>query len=293
MKIIDLYSQFTQAFEKHKAFTPEMTADPEFSALFKMAQDWEVGLLNVESWLKTPEYNHHRKIAEKFIERAPDVLSRVQDFFGDKLHGEIRLAPSFMQFDGFARYDSGNHTVWFGIDHPDADEDYLKVLMAHELSHVHRDHQPNVWGHTGVPLKNFTREMYLEAVTAEEHLASEGLATLFSQVVYPEVPLHIHHYYEPHEMAWCLENKSAIDKAMRQCLNTDQNVWKFYGDDVIAPGSPSRTQYFWGAYQISEWLEAQQKSAAQEFLNRGKNHDQKIILAHKLPASDFDCFKVQ
>ena len=89
--------------------------------------------------------------------------------------------------------------------------------------------------------KKVSRREYLDQMDHLEHLASEGLATLFSQVVYPEVPLHVHHYYFKEEMRWCMENVSLIEEALVRCMKTDQEVWRFYEDDVVAPGSPPRT----------------------------------------------------
>ena len=37
-------------------------------------------------------------------------------------------------------------------------------------------------------------------------------------------------------------------------MKKDQDVWAFYAEDAVAPGSPSRTQYFWAAKVLSEWI---------------------------------------
>ena len=187
-----------------------------------------------------------------------------------------------MRFDGFARYDSGFHTVWFGVDHPDANESYLKALMSHELSHVYRDHQPRVWEFLKKPLNEVSRQEYLDNSTALEHLVSEGLATLFSQVVFPEIPLHLHHYYFAEEMEWCLRNFSLIGQAIKERMKKDEDVWSFYAEDVVAPGSPSRTQYFWGAKVISDWL-------PQRFPK--KSLKEAVIEVHGWPSEEFECFQ--
>ncbi len=283
MIINDMYSEMIKAIEtsSDKSIIKILNSNPALKPLFNMASEWGIDLGNVEKWMKSPEYKSHQAMAEAFIKKVPEVLHKIEEKFGEKLIGEVRLCPSLMQFDGFARYDSGSHTVWFGVDHPDADEDYLKVLMAHELSHVYRDHRPEVWAFLGKPLEKITRAEYLENMSAAEHLASEGLATLFSQAVFPEVPLHVHHYYFSEEMKWCLENSKLIEKAIFSCLKSDQNVWKFYEDDIVAPNSPSRVQYFWGALRIREWLES------------SAGFERALIEAHGLPAHAFKCFEAK
>ena len=81
-------------------------------------------------------------------------------------------------------------------------------------------------------------------------------------------------------MKWCLEHFDVIDKAIRRCLATDQEVWKFYGDDVIEPGSPSRTQYFWAAKILTDWLPEKTGLPLREA----------ILKSHSWPASEFSCF---
>jgi hypothetical protein len=282
LKITDIYTPFIEGFVKtgRKDITSIMSGDQRLEALRDMALEWGQDLENIVRWMKSAEYGRQEQTALEFIKIAPQVLKKVEKSFNTELTGELRLSPSLMRFDGFARYDSGSHCIWFGVDHPDADKNYLEVLLAHELSHVYRDHQPKVWGHLGKPLKEITRDEYLEASTGIEHLASEGLATLNSQLIYPEIPMHVHHYYFKEEMKWCLDHFDEIDKSIRECLKGDQNVWEFYEEDRVMPGSPSRTQYYWAARVLSQWLP--QKT--------GLPLGESIIQAHGWPAKDFTCF---
>jgi len=284
MKIVDIYSHFIESFEKSKKGDLQIVLreDPRLETLKSFAEDWGMDLKNVLRWMKSTEYKQHMLVAEKFITQAPKVVKHIENIFGETLKGEVRLSPSLMRFDGFARYDSGSHTVWFGVDHPDATESYLDALMSHELSHVYRDHQPKVWGFLNKPLAKVSRQEYLDNSSALEHLVSEGLATLFSQIAFPKIPLHVHHYYFAEEMEWCLKNFAVIDKAIRARMKKDEDVWSFYAEDAVAPGSPSRTQYFWAAKVLSEWL-----------LKRfpKKTFSQAVIEVHGWAAVDFDCFR--
>lgn len=257
----------------HKILEKNETLKP----LLSMSEEWGIDLPNVVRWVGSPEYLKIAKRAEDFIKRAPDFLAKIESEVGELKNGELRLGPSLMQFDGFARFDQGYSTVWFGVDHPDGDLDYLQALLAHELSHVYRESHEEVFSHTGKKPTELSRPEYLDQMTAREHIVSEGLATLFSQVIFPEIPVRLHHFYYDHEMKWCLENIPTIEAAIVRCLKTDQEVWKFYKDDVIAPGSPSRTHYFWSAFKLAEFL--------------GKGDLKKnVIEAHRKHSRSFHCF---
>ena len=83
----------------------------------------------------------------KFVKAAPTVVKHIEHIFGESLKGEIHLSPSLMRFDGFARYDSGAHTVWFRVDHPDATHGIFgSRLMSHRalLSRVSGSPAPSM-----------------------------------------------------------------------------------------------------------------------------------------------------
>jgi len=281
MQILDVFTPFVRALKASRSLEAAIQQTAHLSPFAQRAQSWGVDFREVGQWILSDYYQSHiQQVSLPFLEMAPAVVKKVESILGvQELPGEIHLIPSLTAFDGFARYDSGHHTVLLGVDFPDASTDYLKVLTSHELSHVYRDHQPEVWGHLGKPLREITREEYLESVTAHEHLVSEGLATLFSQFLFPEIDASIHHYYEENEWQWCQAHHSIIEHALHQCLSNphDQDVWRFYGEDQVAPGSPSRTQYYYASHRIQNWLPSpvQLKS---------------VIEAHAWHADRFYCF---
>jgi len=268
VKILDLY---TILRENPRAFVTDERLRP-FQAL---ARNWEIDETALAEWFSSRDGIQKRAVAEAFVREVPSVVTKVESVFQRELPGLLLLMPSFGEFDGFARYDHGEHQVMLGIDFPDADLDYLKALTAHELSHVYRDHAPEVWRHLGKPLREVSRKEYLDAGTAEEHLASEGLATLFSQMIFPEIAPHVHHFYEPEEWSWCLENEAKIEAALLECLAGDADVWSFYGESRVGRGSPSRLQYFWAAKRI------------QEALSRGSEARAALVRLHESPVASF------
>jgi hypothetical protein len=227
---------------------------PEYSEVQKVFKNWNVGEKDLYEWMKSESAREKEQVALQFTKRATEVVGTVERTFGRELPGALVLMPSFGDLDGFARYDHGRHTVLLGIDFPDADEQYLQALTAHELSHVYRDHSPEVWAHLGKPLESISRNEYLENGTAEEHLMSEGLATLFSMTLFPEISLATHHYYSNEEYEWCTRNHDLIEESFRECLNGDKDVWSYYSEGRVAAGSPSRTQYYWAAHRIAQNL---------------------------------------
>ena len=240
-------------------------------------QAWGYTDSELVKWFKELSTPRMREVAHDYLSSVHDVVGQVESVFGAPLKGELVLIPSMGEVDGFARFDKGYHTVMLGIDFPDASLDYLRALTAHELSHVYRDHSPSVWGFLGKPLKEVSREEYLEATTGREHLVSEGLATLTSQYIFPEVAIHDHHYYDLEEMNWCLENSEKISKALERCVKaSDPEPWQFYSPGAAGKGSPSRTHYYWAALKIDAWIRS--------------TPGMSLIKAHTLPADQITCF---
>jgi hypothetical protein len=280
MKIIDVYTPFLETLARTQSLHAALKATQQLSPFAKRADDWGIVWSEVEAWMLSPAYESHAlRSASPYLRQVTEIVRQVEASLGvGSLPGELHLIPSCQAFDGFARYELGHHRVLLGIDFPDADLSYLQALTAHELSHVYRDHQPEVWSRLGKPLSQITRQEYLDAGSAREHLVSEGLATLFSQLLFPSIPAATHHYYERPEYEWCTLNRDLIDAALRTCLSdpSDENVWRFYGEDEVAAGSPSRTHYFWAAERLREFLDEPDLEA--------------LIEAHRWSADRFTCF---
>ncbi len=235
----------------------KLQTSPELKHAHPVFQAWGYTELELSQWFKQSSTPKMRETARLYLDEVRGIVARVEQIFATPLAGELVLIPSMGEVDGFARFDRGQHTVMLGIDYPDASLDYLRALTAHELSHVYRDHSPEVWSFLGKPLSEVSRDEYLEATTGREHLVSEGLATLASQLIYPQVQIHEHHYYFPEEMSWCLANDAKINKALEACLRSPEpDPWRFYATGVVAKGAPSRTHYYWAARKIAAWIES-------------------------------------
>ena len=279
MQILDLYTPLRASVGRGFRGYEVFETDSALAPVRELAKNWELDQASIDLWFTSAEGTRKRATAEAYLNVAPAIVAKVESLFGGELAGVLVLMPSFGDFDGFARFELGEHRVMLGIDFPDADVDYLKALTAHELSHVFRDHSPEVWRHLGKPLSQVTRKEYLDGHDAQEHLVSEGLATLFSQTVFPEIEARIHHFYERQEWEWCLKHEAAIEAAIRDCLAGDEDVWSFYGESRVARGSPSRTQYYWAAKKLTE--EARASSAVMA----------SVLAMHARPAREFLIFQ--
>jgi HPt (histidine-containing phosphotransfer) domain-containing protein len=272
MRLHNHYTPFLDHWEKTKSLRAALE-NSSVPHLQNSAQEIHPALEEHarQTWLTKAE------TAQAYLDALPETLARIHDAAPElkTLPGEIHLVPSLGHTDGFARYDRGAHTVYLGIDHPDADLAYLQALTAHELSHVIRDHRPATWAHLGKPLQHITRREYLDAATNEEHLVSEGLATLFSQHVFPEIDARTHHFYDPIEWAWITANLDEIDRALIEELNAhDPDVWSFYGEGRVSPGSPGREQYYWAALKIDR-------------AHQVRTRRDTLLELHGAPASEF------
>lgn len=289
MKIVDLYSALLEMIEHplegryrgSYSGTDFFSQNPEFHFLESIARSWGLDQNSIREWMLSPLAQQKRASALAYIRESREIVTRIETVFKKELPGVLVLMPSFGDFDGFARYDLGHHQVMLGIDFPDSDLQYMKALTAHELSHVYRDHAPEVWSHLGKPLREVKRKEYLDAGTAQEHLVSEGLATLFSHALFPEIPEAVHHYYETHEWEWCVQHADEIEEAFLRCLKDDEDVWSFYSEEKLGKGSPSRLQYYWAAKKIRSLIGEPRRSLRE------------LVSLHEKPAKDFHFFNLK
>ena len=278
MKIINKYDDFVEGLDRGVPIDVLIKSNGYHDDIIERMKTFGLDFGKIKPWMQSSSYESRKELVRKFKVSAIKILERVQTLFSCEFKGEIWICASLMHIDGFARFDHGSHVVYLGADHPEATENYLTALLAHELSHVYRDHQPNVWKFLGMPLEQISRQKYMEHYLKEEHLISEGLATLFSQFAFPEIPVDVHHFYSGNELAWFNGKHELVENKISEFLHGDYDWSCFYRDDYIANGSPSRAQYYWAAQEIKKMLMAQTPN---DFKNG-------LILAHKTYAPDFD-----
>ena len=75
-------------------------------------------------------------------------------------------------------------------------------------------------------------------------IMAEGLAVLFSEVVYPEIPWHRHLFLTPERLQWCQENQEVLLELAGADLASEKLVPILFGPGDANAGLPPRTGYF-------------------------------------------------
>lgn len=180
-----------------------------------------------------------------YPDRAHRTVAKVEELFGRTLDADMCLFAAFGRIDGYARFDRGRHVVYIGCDYPEPDDAYLDLIIAHETGHVVREGNPATWTALGGSI-DMSHDEFTERCPFEEHMVGEGLSTALSEAIWPGRPLHEYLYFTPEQHAWCVENHAAIREGLRRFHGTCEAHYSLYGLDAIAPGSPERTQYYFG-----------------------------------------------
>ncbi len=194
-------------------------------------------------------------------QRAHRTVEAVERFLGAPLEGDLVLFGALGRMDGYARFDRGSHVVYIGLDYPaegsggvDA-ATYFDILIAHELGHVVREGRPGTWSALGERI-DMSHDDFVERVPFDEHMLGEGLSTALSEVLYPGHGSEAYLFFEPAQARWCEAHDAEIAAVARRLYGTRQEHWFLYGRDAVAPGSPERTQYYWGWQVVKRLMRA-------------------------------------
>lgn len=177
--------------------------------------------------------------------RAAKTAAEVERFFGRTLDADLVLIAGFGRLDGYARFERGRHTVYIGADYPEDEDHYLDLIIAHEVGHVVREGDPRTWRALGLEI-DMTHEEFQERCPFEEHMIGEGLSTALSEAIFPGHAPREYLYFTDEQYAWCAAHEAEIEAGLRAFRGTSEAHYGLYARDAIAPGSPERTQYYWG-----------------------------------------------
>ncbi|MBC7692083.1 MAG: hypothetical protein H7222_09955, partial [Methylotenera sp.] len=187
--------------------------------------------------------------------RVRSRLAQLEELFGFKLEGEIFLLGAFTTMDGFARFDRGRHRVYLGMDESHGRGQYLDVLITHELTHVARETRPEIWHALGLDPK-MPREVYLEAMSAIEHLFSEGFSCVISELLVPDEKPWGYVYQTEDSLKQVLQHGPAIDRYIHRELKRRDggDYGNFYDVDSYGPELPDYTHYVWAWQWVKHLL---------------------------------------
>jgi hypothetical protein len=98
----------------------------------------------------------------------------------------------------------------------------------------------------------------------------EGVSVFFSQLVYPEIPLHRHLFLTPERLRWCRENQEALLDIAGADLAGEKLIPVLFGPGDADAGIPPRAGYF----------------LAREMLGHCLSHHGSALLAETFPGSE-------
>ena len=156
-------------------------------------------------------------------------IELVESLFGFSLQGEVFLLGTFLNMDGFARFDRGEHQVFLGVDENHHDRSYLDILTTHELTHVARESRPEVWEGFGLDPK-MKRTDFLEYQPVIEHLMGEGFSCAVSEILIPGEAPWKYVYQTEKSLKNVYERAQEIDRRIhREIPKPDGDYGSFYG----------------------------------------------------------------
>jgi hypothetical protein len=172
-------------------------------------------------------------------------ISKTEELFGVPLRGELQLFGAFEYMDGYARYESGQHRVFMGVDESFDRDPYLDVLMTHEFGHVAREGQPEVWHGFGLsPL--MTNPEFTDQQPVIEHLFGEGLSCWASEQLVPSLESHWYCYQTQESMERIFDRKDALNEVIHTFLSDPAADYSsLYQTRIYGSGMPSYAHYYW------------------------------------------------
>jgi hypothetical protein len=161
---------------------------------------------------------------------AGEALQRCQGIFPMQPAPEVYLFVGFFSADGAALSVDGTPAIALGLERFRDFKD-IPLLVAHEYCHcaqrrLLRDLQP-----ADPPLLS-------------RKIMGEGISVLFTQLVYPEIPLHRHLFLTPERLHWCRENEETLLDLAAADLGTEKLIPVLFGAGDPDAGLPPRVGYF-------------------------------------------------
>ena len=117
-------------------------------------------------------------------------------------------------------------------------------------------------------------------------IVAEGLSVLFTEIVYPEIPLHRHLFLTPERLQWCLENQEVLLELAGADLASEKLVPILFGPGDPNAGLPPRLGYFVASQMLEHCLT---EHGAEEFGKVFPGFEKlfrKIIIKGKIQGSE-------
>lgn len=161
---------------------------------------------------------------------AGEALRRCRAVLPLEPEPAVYLFVGFFSPDGFTVDLEGQPAIGIGLERFKDFKD-LSLLVAHEYCHCAQR----------VHLKDFISR---EERPLLHSVVAEGFSVLFTEVVYPQIPLHRHLFLTPERLAWCRENEQTLLELAGADLATEKLVPVLFGQGDPQAGIPPRVGYY-------------------------------------------------
>lgn len=187
---------------------------------------------------------------------AAEAVDKCQAIFPREAQPPVYLFVGFFSADGCTVEVGESPVIALGLERFRDFQD-LSLLISHEYGH---------FALRGL-LKNRSAQ---GPPTLFSRVISEGLSVFFSQLVYPEIPLHRHLFLTPERLRWCRENQEALLDIAGADLAGEKLIAILFGPGDSDAGIPPRVGYF----------------LAREMLGHCLSHHGSVLLAENFPGSE-------
>ncbi|HXZ36200.1 MAG TPA: DUF2268 domain-containing putative Zn-dependent protease [Thermodesulfobacteriota bacterium] len=187
---------------------------------------------------------------------AAEALNRCQAIFPREPQPPVYLFVGFFSADGVTVKVGGAQVIALGLERFRDFQDF-PLLVSHEYGHF-------AW-------RSLLKDRPAQGPpTLFSKVISEGISVFFSQLVYPEIPLHRHLFLTPERLRWCRENQEALLDLAGADLAAPKLIPILFGPGDPDAGIPPRVGYF----------------LARQMLGHCLAHHGSVILAENFPGSE-------
>lgn len=225
-----------------------------FQSYWKSFEHFDPGqIARRVSKIRKEDYGHLRALV---YSQDPDALAdgalkRSRELTPLDPEPDVYLFVGFFSADGKMLVVQGNPAIAIGLERFKDFRD-LPLLIAHEYGHC-------LQGGFSEDSEAEDKESLFSFMT------SEGLAVLFTEAVYPEIPRYRHLFISPERLRWCEENRDILMELAAPELGSKNLVSVLFGPGDPVAGIPPRVGYYLAREMVGQCI------AAQEAARFGRN----------------------
>jgi hypothetical protein len=187
---------------------------------------------------------------------AAEALDRCQAIFPREPQPPVYLFVGFFSADGVTVEVGGSPVIALGLERFRDFQDF-PLLVSHEYGHF-------AW-----------RSLLKDRASPDppmlfSKVISEGISVLFSQLVYPAIPLHRHLFLTPERLRWCRENQEALLDLAGADMAAPKLIPILFGPGDPDAGIPPRVGYF----------------LARQMLGHCLSHHGSVLLTENFPGAE-------